>query len=118
MSRDAHLKRWEARRVPGISTNCRRAYALAVQCRTNGAPAGPEPWPALFLLCQARLPFDPLRQLLVSRRNFLHRLPGLRVAHRLGLGEDFLRPCSPAADEQCKLGVWRNLAISAFDRPH
>ena len=49
----------------------------------------------LHLVCPAGLLLDLLRQSLVSRSNFLHHLPSLRVAHRLGLGKDFLGACSP-----------------------
>jgi hypothetical protein len=41
-----------------------------------------------------------LRQFFVSRSYFSHHLPSLRVAHRLGLGKDFLGACSPATNEQ------------------
>jgi hypothetical protein len=115
MSRHAHVKRWEVRRVR--RRRCRAR--LRGQSMLHGrAPAPPSRWPALRLLCPASLLFDPLRQPLVSRCDFLHRLPSLRVAHRLSLGKDFLGPYSPAADEQYKLSVWRNLAISAFGRCH
>ncbi len=71
----------------------------------------------LHLVCPAGLLLDLLRQSLVSRSNFLHRLPGVRVAHRLGLGKEFLGACSPATNEHQKLRV-PNVTTFAFGRLH
>ena len=71
---------------------------------------------ALYLVWSAGLLLDLLRQSLVFCSDFSHRLLSARVSHCLSLGKDFLGPYSPTADEQYKLSVWRNLAISAFGR--
>ena len=54
----------------------------------------------LHLARPAGLLLDLLRQSLVLRGDFLHRLPSPCVMHCLGLGKDFLGARSPAADEQ------------------
>src|SRR5262249_41788451 len=104
----------------GTTINCpRRRACLRRPSMSHGrALARPRQGACLRLLCLVSLLFDPLCQPLVSRRDFLHCLLGLRVAHRIGLGKDLSGPCSPATDEQYKLIIRRNLAIVAFGQSH
>src|SRR5215470_5927879 len=65
---------------------------------------------ALHLLCPANLLFDPLRQNLIFRRNFLHRQSSIRVQHRVGLRQKFFGTCSPPLDEHLNLRIRDKLA--------
>jgi hypothetical protein len=58
--------------------------------------------PRLRLIC---LLFEPLRQLLVARRNCAHHVPGVRVGHCLGFGQDFLGARPQVANTRQKLQI-------------
>jgi hypothetical protein len=63
----------------------------------------------LRLVHYANALFDPLRQHFVFRSDFLHCEAGIRIEHRVSLGQQFLGTCSPAGNEQMNLRVWDNL---------
>jgi len=115
MSRHAHVKRWEVRRVR--RRRCRAR--LRGQSMLHGGRLPPQAGgPPYVFSGPASLLFDPLRHLsypaaiscIVCRAS-----ASLIVSAWARIS---WAPYSPAADEQYKLSVWRNLAISAFGRCH